>query len=528
MDSVFFANSDNLPNSDSKWTPKPDAPPAVDWAQLGSVFAASEHANVLTGGVMGDYYARQQAVEDQNRSIKDATGQQLQNPFNDGYRAEARAALEDEGTPKWLQSDPEIFQRGLKIYAQQRDDLAQKFPGVSPSSDVVQQGADLQNRAVAAATEASGRGGWLGGPTAGLLGGLYAMRRDPLQVLSLFLPVGPEMKVGWSVAAQLSRSFVEQGALNAGVQAGEELFRQRQLAERGLPHGLGEAMESIGEAGLFGGAVGAGLHGLSLGAHALLAKAFDRAAQGGAPAALDGAHGVQMYSDGVRRMEGEPILPEPPSPLAEGATGRAAEQAIGAASPADAWTAADTLRGDPDLVASALASDDRDIHGAGQLAALDPAAFDIARASLDPAFARHVAALAPPEEQAAIMQQLARAAPRTEDEAHAIVTQELDTRYAPEAIGRLAGLDGAPPLPEPIAEPATVMRSIGEDAAAEGAAPREVPVSPAERDGLPANDLLSKFPVEENGRMVLRTRAEMGEAAARKNWLAQLIENCVL
>ena len=461
--SDFDLSPVSLPGGDTRWddaAPTSSAPqsafstvmtPIAQLALAGQAVAPSIHADVLSTGLLQDRYSHEEAIGESIRQVKDATGQMLENPFTGGYRDEAIARLGQQGGVSFDETiDPDVQNMQQTIFKEKLDALHQQYSTVSPGSNLDASAQDIANRAVAAAQKAQAAAGPVGGQLAGLAGGMAAMTRDPLQLAALFVG-GGEAKIAKSVAGQFLETFARQGALNAAITAAEEPATQAWAKARGEESGLGPAMKEIGASFLAGGVLGTAIHGVSklLGA-AIHSSAADHVAGLDAPAGLSADDARAMMTDAGRRAEGGANLPEPPPWTPEGVKGERAEAALKTAMPGSAYDAADVVGQSLDLTHSALASGDRDIQLAGLLASLDPKALDIARASLAPEYAGHVAALVPEAQQASVMRELARFQPQSEDDAHGLISQSLDARSYPDAAHSLLGdAPTAADLPKP-------------------------------------------------------------------------------
>ena len=279
------------------------APPAPT-ASLGDVAATEYQSQLLNRWVGAQDVARERAVEDRNRAVKQATGQDLENPMRDGYLPEAlqRAGLAGQ-TPPDLNgmsladlglpaSDAgAVRQAQTAIYQEKLADLAQRFPGRVDAGPIQSAAEQLATASVKKAQDTyQASGGGVLPFLASFAGGAGVMLRDPVQLGALFFG-GGEATVFKSVAGQMLETFLRQGAVNAGVQALEEPAVQAWAAKRGLDSGLKPALEDVADAFVFGGALGTAAHALPIG----LRAAADRL-RASPKAALDLADRVEAKS----------------------------------------------------------------------------------------------------------------------------------------------------------------------------------------------------------------------------------------
>ncbi|MFZ1963361.1 MAG: hypothetical protein WAU78_07820, partial [Roseiarcus sp.] len=166
-------------------------------------------------------------------------------------------------------------------------------------------------------------------------------------------------------------------------------------------------------------------------------------------------------------------------------------------------------------------------------------------AGLPPDYARLAAAMADPAEHGALIDDLIRFAQRGQLEARRVVSEAMRDRALPEASSRLLGGDEAPAsrmLETPRQGRAPEPRAAAAEGRSEGASRTAVETQPQAAkpplndridDLFPegkaaAGDPLGKVPVERDGKLVLVDRADAGRPAARTEYLAGLIENCIL
>ncbi len=208
-----------------------------------------------------------EAYDRRNRSIFEATGVQLENP----YRASEETLKESVrermfngtfGFKKWRDGLETEWQDKVRDLARERPEFAGVIAADRPISEdafAIARGAEAGMAKATADAEAAGiPGAGRLGPT---LGGSFAgMLRDPLQVGTLFLGGGistPARAVGWRMAEVM----LSEAAINAGVETGIQAASYEWKKQAGVEHGLGASLQQIGLAALFGGGFGGLLQG---------------------------------------------------------------------------------------------------------------------------------------------------------------------------------------------------------------------------------------------------------------------------
>jgi hypothetical protein len=253
----------------------------ASWASAShaDVFQSALEANLVDGLSNSRDVATQQAITQRNKAVKDATGQDLEDPSVDGYLPEAlRRFSQESGSsvpapdmPGMTASDfglaapdqARVRQLQMQVYQEQVNDLASRYPQAPIGGDIQTQAKQLANKAVSdaqATYQASG-----GGPLnflAQMAGGVVSAVRDPLQVAALSVG-GGEATAFKSIAGQMFETFLRQGAVNAGAQAISEPGVAAWRAERGQAMNATDVLSDLGMAAMFGGGVGALIHGAS-------------------------------------------------------------------------------------------------------------------------------------------------------------------------------------------------------------------------------------------------------------------------
>lgn len=246
-----------------------------------------------------------EAYSRRNRAIFDATGLQLKNPrrdFSDADLQEA-ARVGDAGGDPWA-----IMQRSEQDWLRQVQQLARERP---EHAAVIAAGRAIQEDAFAITrgaekrfAQANSDAADLGTPRRLLNvlgGGVSGMLRDPLQVFTL--TAGGGIAGGArSVAGRIFSMMFTEAAVNAGVEGAVQAASQDYKRQAGVEHGLGDALQQVGIAALFGGGFGGLLQGgaevLRLTGKAVPEEMLRRAAQGtpepGDTRAIAEALGLQL------------------------------------------------------------------------------------------------------------------------------------------------------------------------------------------------------------------------------------------
>lgn len=278
------------------------------------VFFAAERQQVLVDNVFAESRAIEEAYDRRIAEVKRVTGIDLENPMRGGYSREARQTIRQEvlannmapvdakgGIPEYQRR---IFDERVFALQQQHPDLTGDNIDVSAR--------DIAHRAEDEAKQATEGVNPVAGFIFGFGGGLYAGRRDPIFLGSLFM--GPTSAVGKTVLGRAVSAGLFQGLFNAGVTAMEQPAVQAWRNDIGVRSGVVPAMENVGMSFLFGlipGAVLRGVH--EAGAREVQAArpAIERAMRGapepGDVAALGKVLGPEHADAAVIRM-GEDAL----------------------------------------------------------------------------------------------------------------------------------------------------------------------------------------------------------------------------
>jgi hypothetical protein len=391
-------------------TPSPP-PEGFAWrvADFGNAMVAADKAWQFDQDISARRNALSDAIDRRNFDIERATGVTLENPWNGGYEGEARERLYKSGQPGNIwDAREQIWLEKLGALQTQYPDHADKIKADRPILDDARQLADYWSDRAAKGQPGLNAVAGLG---ASFLGSFQGFLRNPMNVA--LLPIGGGEVKAATIAGRIAEGFVREAAVNASQQALAEPAVQNWRAERGRESGVLPALEDIGMAGLFGGALGAGAQGMkSLASRAGageraalrdlaatpvaerepairgLAQALDadEAAFADPPAGVKGLDTTvaQALDHGEGASEALPEFPaslaSPSAPAQPGEADALARLAALDPGPAhDPFELAAALRDAPDLAEAARAHDAPDLAAAGRLAALGDAAFDAAR-----------------------------------------------------------------------------------------------------------------------------------------------------
>jgi|GEM_PF-5951910 len=466
-------------------------------SELYDLVWAAERETLLSRTVTSRQVSLEEAADAQIRKLSEATGVQLENPFRDGYYREARdrvlAALRARGefNPNaLLQHTGELEAEQRNLFNEKMEELLARFPDKAESLRPAQtfeqtagaSATQAENAANAARTKAENADApWAARFGAELVGGIMGSRRDPLFIASLF--AGPYSAIGKTAGSRIVYSAIANGVVNATAQALAQPAVQAWRAERGREYGVLPALEEVGFAFILGMIPGAAVQGVSEALkHPLTRIARGEGSLADAKAAAE-ALGVRLDEDttralvaadraaaeetlllserpkGVRaeehadaiaaaiRAEVEPAAP-PPAPyraVPENVTGEAAEKAL-----KESPTAADALaalRDDPQLRASAAASENPEVRAAGVLAeGSDELVQDVLNGRVSPRAARAALDAGVPElDQVTVARRIEDARLETEAEMRALAANEIR-----EAYPRAVRTDPMPRLPEGV------------------------------------------------------------------------------
>ncbi len=457
-------------------------PPDMDaWSKFGHAFGAAYTSTTYDGLSNSQDLATQEAVDRRNKAVKAATGQDLENPFADGYLDEAMRRYQNEGGFRYgggssvdlaynagrlpLEERMRVRELQLDAYQSHLDQLARDYPAADIGGDVRSAAKTIAGNAVADAQKAAADAGPIGGFFANLGGGLAAGWRDPLQVSSLFIGAGET--AARSVAGQMFETFARHAAVNAAVTGASEPDIAAWRKARGEPTTANDALYDIGLSALFGGALGTVGHLIGGAAHgdaSAASQLADRLREENAPqAAAEVAPALRAVEDDNAAAQGAP-KDTPPDAAAQ--------------------MMRDAARGMENPDAPLATSDPRELAAPDRLAA----SADARAGAVPEATSRLLGEPEPPP------------------------GRTLDTVRDIEP----------PPPPKPI-EPG-----------AEGGAPKAAaeadlfPPHELRAAELPSDDILNKTMVERDGKLAALAPDEIAKPAERVGFMAQLIENCVL
>jgi hypothetical protein len=240
----------------SAWKQQQD----TDGAQLDGLQEASRRNVWYNSSFNSHELALADAASDRIRVLKQATGQELENPFSGGYEIEARARYRDElgHFPDGTNAEDRrtMLQKRMAVFDDKMQALKQqyKIPDAGVSLDT--QAKLLANQAIDDSTrEWQNAKGTVLPLMATIVGSLQGSIRDPIQVAGL-LATGGAVKATTTLGA-IAENAIRQGGLNAGLALVSQPAVQKWRADRGVESGVVPAATDVGMAFLFGNAFGA-------------------------------------------------------------------------------------------------------------------------------------------------------------------------------------------------------------------------------------------------------------------------------
>jgi hypothetical protein len=464
---------------------------------VGRAARAAERQTRLVDTINARESALAEAADNRIRTVQQATGVQLENPFSGGYLIEANRRVDDARARGEVidNRSARVQDEQRRIFTERLDEAAQNHPDQAAALTFYQ---PLEEQAQAIAKGAAYDGehapGGAGALLGSLAGGIWGSRRDPLFVGSLF--AGPAMSTAKTVLGRIGMGALKQGLFNAGLQAAAQPAVQDWRRELGERNGVAPALENVGLAFLFGAIPGAAFEGgkalLSTTARGALERISTGAAEPGdigtaasalgvkldpqteatvqtaaadlehgtlaagpAPDGLPAGFAADAERQAVRHAE-DPVSQPPPelaSPPVASPDVAGAERAVsGADAPA---AAAEALRADPALIEGALHSGDPQLAAAGRLATLSDGALGMVRdGQAAPEHAAIVASLSPdPIYDGPVLARVTDLKPATPEEARLIAAEGIEAEARRmEAVGASRLVDAYHGSPFPFTE----------------------------------------------------------------------------
>ncbi|SEK37487.1 hypothetical protein SAMN04515666_101356 [Bosea lupini] len=446
----------------------------------GRLFTAARRSSELVDSWSSRANAMAEAYDNRIDTVRRVTGVTLENPERNAYYKEAEAdyrLLREQGTISLhdVQNGDNFASRRIElqraVFNRKVDELAQSQPDKA-SALVFGQSIEEQARAIAASAAAEldtarkDVGGAAGFMTE-IGGALAGMWREPANVAALFAGGGPGTAA--SVTARLGQVFLREGAINAGVEALQQPDIQAWRRELSLKSGLEPALENIGIAFLFGGAIGGGVQGLreTFGSAAARLSDADRTALGNVlrgeatPAEVEQAAkamGVQL--DDAARADlalagrvgaDDATLPEPPAGIARGDHNEALADAVRFAEDADAPPPAAPLDGQrlrgaiTERPALAVYGDEPPQTVLGLAALRDDVWRAVEAGEVDPVHAAWIGRMVPdaPENHGSLLLALQASRPETVAEARLVIRDAMASaeRYRTAQASILGAID---------------------------------------------------------------------------------------
>lgn len=237
----------------------------ADQNAAGRLWDATREVTRFRDNSNAESTAMREAYERRNRSIFEATGVQLDNPYRPGWTEEERERIHRGGgaaeAAELRARAEENWHKRVRRLAAERPDHAAAIGAGRPIAEdaaAIMRAADQEFAAAsgAAAELPAWRrfGNVIGGGIAGAL-------RDPLQVATLTLGAAPSG--GRLVVGRILQVMLTEAAVNAGVETAVIAASQDWRRRAGLETGTAQALAQVGLAALFGAGFG-GLVQLSL------------------------------------------------------------------------------------------------------------------------------------------------------------------------------------------------------------------------------------------------------------------------
>lgn len=344
----MFLHSSRLPDNPSFSQSLDDAEAADTAARR--LWDATRDLQVYKENTYAEEAARAEAYERRNKAIFDATGVQLENPYRASEAELERSTWErrfsgPRGFKTWRDRLESEWQQKVRDLARERPEHSGVIAAdrsITEDAYTVAQGAERDFDA-ASTDPALGGARRLGNM---LGGGIAGMVRDPLQVGTLVLGGGISGPAR-TAFGRILQTVLTEATINGGVEAGLQAASWDWKSRAGLEHGLGESLQQVGLAFLFGGGVGGLIQGgaevFRLLGKAAPTEALERAAAGtpepgDLPAiaeALDvplpaGTSRVAELAAEQRTMDADAFGP-PPAGVPEADAERLAAEAVRAA-----------------------------------------------------------------------------------------------------------------------------------------------------------------------------------------------------
>lgn len=276
--------------------------------ELGKMHRAAERSQRLVDNINSRESSVEEAYDRRIKSVKDATGIELDNPERHRMTERERRQLRMEGVDE---KDIPTYQRKLfddrlTILQNAHPDKAQKlqFGDINEEAQAVAKNAEDEYEQARRSTKL----GWGASLLAQFGGGFQGSLRDPLFSGSLLF--GPTSAAGKTVAARMFSAAWRQGAFNAGITALEQPAVQAWRAQIGVQSGFTPAIENVGMSFLFGAIPGAVFRGVGEIPGAL--KAPLKRVLDGNPQPGDLEKAIEAANSALREIDGD-IKPRSPA-----------------------------------------------------------------------------------------------------------------------------------------------------------------------------------------------------------------------
>lgn len=238
------------------------------WGAMSQLYGATVAESDAVRNSQSSRLMLREAYQRRIDAIKAATGASLANPMDDPNQPNG---IGGGFTPVMGLTPRQAAVR----WGIEAGELADKFPDhrqvILGDKTVDEEAQDLARQKVRDLDTAAAdpRLGGVGRAAAGFAGGAVGMIRDPMQA-PLLVAGGGALGAGKTVIGTMGRVMASEALVNAGAEAAVQPFEQSRRQQLGMDHGLGLAVENVGEAALVGAAFGAAGEGLSIGFRKLL------------------------------------------------------------------------------------------------------------------------------------------------------------------------------------------------------------------------------------------------------------------
>lgn len=469
---------------------------------LADVANAAERQQRTVDNVFAEARAQEEVYDRWIATVRAETGVELENPLRGGYGVEARRQVR-----RASRDDPNYDPRGgipeaaTRIFNERMAEVRANNPTLAGDNDFAFR-FDDEARGVAREAEAGSHTTTERASAAGInpllvlgaqfAGGLWAGRRDPIFLGSLFL--GPTSAVGRTALTRIATAGLFQGVFNAGVSALEQPAVQAWRNEVGVRSGIMPAIENVGLAFLFGLIPGAAIRGIQ--------EESARVGRAAAQRIIEGRPRPDDAETAVRAL-GEHVDPETRATVRMGEDMTEADRVT---SQPRARDVSPELHDELNAAALRHADDPNDSPSPEAVALIPDRTIDApveAPQRAEPAAVQEIRA------------RIEEAQPRTEREAQMVATEVIEEQGNKTDIARIRDdLERPSMLQELVAQRDAEIAARGR--AGEAAIPQRA-----------ARDPLEKIPfINADGTPTTITRGQLAKVGQRDNEFAMLVRAC--